>query len=143
VVALILVPLCAVDSLLTAPTVVGKGAGVIQEDYLVLHATIAGDRLRGTMRGKSSFDWMTGPSGTGTLGVRAIIETDDGASINVRYEARADITKGVGAAPGYAAPVFSTTSPGYLWLNLVQAVGRGVIEGKRIHWDWYQVAEER
>jgi hypothetical protein len=140
-VALELIPLCTIESVLTEPTVVGRGAGVIQENYSVLHASIQGDRLNGRMRGESHWDWMTGPGGVGILRVRAIIETDDGASINVRYEARADITRGIGAEPGYAAPVFATTSPGYLWLNVVQAVGRSSLDGDRIHWDWYQVAE--
>jgi len=138
--ALQLYPLCTVDSVLTEPTTVGMGAGVVQKSYLVLHASIEGQRLCGKMRGKSYWDWMTSPGGIGILRVRALIETDDGASIHVRYEARADITEGTDGACGYAAPVFSTTSPGYTWLNLTQAVGRGTLKGDRIHWDWYQVA---
>jgi len=141
--ALQLVPLCTIDSVLTEPAMVGISPGLVQQSYLVMHASIVGERLSGTMRGKSYFDWMTVPGGVGTLRVHAVIETDDGASINVRYEARADITKGIGRAHGYAAPVFTTTSPEYLWLNLVQAVGAGSLDGERIHWDWYQVAEAR
>ena len=139
--ALQLVPLCTIDSVLTEPTVVGMGAGVVRESYLVLHASIVGHRLSGKMRGKSYWDWMTSPGGIGILRVRALIETDDGASIHVRYEARADVTEGTDGAIGYAAPVFRTTSSEYTWLNLVQAVGKGTLKGDRIHWDWYQVAE--
>jgi|GEM_PF-1175596 len=141
--ALALVPLCTIDSVLTEPTVVGKGAGVIQESYLVLHASVKGERLNGTMRGKSTWDWMTGPGGIGILQVRAVIETHDGASIKVRYEARAALSKGTDGASAYTAPVFSTTNPRFMWLNLVQGVGRGTLEGDLIHWDWYQVEGTR
>jgi hypothetical protein len=139
--ALELVPLCTMDSVLTEPTVVGLGAGLVQESYLLVHASIKGRRLSGEMNGKSNWDWMTGPGGIGVLRVRALIETDDGASINVRYEARAHVSESTEEAIGYAAPVFSTTSPGYSWLNLVQGVGKGTLKGDRIHWDWYYVAE--
>jgi len=138
---LALTPLCTIESLLTEPAVVGKGAGVIQERYQVLYATLTGTRLNGTMQGRSDWDWMSSPSGVGTLTVRAVITTHDGATISVRYTARSDITHGVGTAPGYAAPVFSTTSPDYLWLNFVQGVGRGTLVGDHIHWDWYVVSD--
>jgi len=139
--ALQLIPLCTIDSVATEPSVVGVGAGVVQETRRVLHASIVGQRLNGKMEGMSYWDWMTSPGGVGILRVRALIETDDGASINVRYEARADVTEGTDGASGFAAPVFSTTSPGYAWLNLIQAVGKGTLKGDRVHWDWYQVAE--
>ena len=136
-----LIPLCTIDSTLTEPTVVGKGAGLVEESYFVLHASVHGAHLSGTMRGKSEYDWMTVPGGVGSVRTRAIIETDDGASISLHYEARADITNGTASVSAYCAPLFSTMSPDYLWLNLVQAVGRGTLDGDRIHWDWYQVTE--
>ena len=139
--ALELLPLCTVDSVVTEPSMVDKGAGVVQKSYPMLSASIEGLRLSGRMQGKSYFDWMGTPGGIGILRVRAMIETNDGASIQVRYEARADISKGTDDVRGYSAPVFSTASPAYLWLNLVQAVGRGTVKDERFHWDWYQVAE--
>ncbi len=139
--ALQLLPLCTVDSVRTEPTVVGKGAGVVQETFPLLNASIEGPRLSGTMHGKTYFDWMATPGGIGILRVRAMIETNDGASIQVRYEARGDITQGTDDVSGYSAPVFSTASPAYLWLNLVQAVGRGTVTAERFHWDWYEVVE--
>jgi hypothetical protein len=93
------------------------------------------------MHGKTYFDWMATPGGIGILRLRAMIETNDGASIQVRYEARGDITQGTDDVSGYSAPVFSTASPAYLWLNLVQAVGRGTVTAERFHWDWYEVVE--
>ena len=72
---------------------VGKGAGLVQENYPVL-ASVDGERLSGKMQGECYYDWMSGPGGIGTVRVVANIQTDDGASINVRYEARAEISNG-------------------------------------------------
>jgi hypothetical protein len=135
-----LIPLCTIAGEIKKPNVVGKGAGLVQENFPVL-GSIDGERLNGKMQGESHYDWMSGPGGIGTLQVVANIQTDDGASISVRYEARADISNGFEGVVGYAAPVFTTSHPGYLWLNLIQAVGRGPIQGDHIYWDWYQVAE--
>ena len=135
-----LLPLCTVDSLVTEPTVIGKGAGVVQESRLMPGASVQGPRLSGTMRGKTNYDWMSAPPGIGILQVSAIITTIDGASIQVRYEARGDISGGTDYVTGYAAPVFSTASPAYQWLNLVQAVGCGMVWDDRFHWDWYEVS---
>jgi hypothetical protein len=113
-----LIPLCTTAGEIKKPNVVGKGAGLVQEN-----------------------DWMSGPGGIGTVRVVANIHTDDGASINVRYEARADISNGFDGVVAYSAPVFTTSHSGYLWLNLIQTVGRVTIQGNHIYWDWYQVAE--
>jgi len=118
----------------------GKGAGLVQENYPVL-ASVDGERLSGKMQGECYYDWMSGPGGIGTVRVVANIQTDDGASINVRYEARADISNGFDGVVAYSAPVFTTSHSGYLWLNLIQTVGRVTIQGDHIYWDWYQVAE--
>ena len=139
--ALQCLPFCTIDSVLSAPTVVGKGIGVVEENYLVMDASINGPRLRGTMRGKAIWDWTTVPGGIGTLRVQATIVTDDGASIDVRYEGRGEIRNGREGAVGYIAPVFTTRSPAYLWLNLVQVVGRGKLTDDHIHWDLYRVTD--
>src|ERR1019366_9345163 len=60
-----------------------------------------------------------------TVGIRR-------ASINVRYEARADISNGFDGVVAYSAPVFTTSHSGYLWLNLIQTVGRVTIQGNHI-----------
>jgi hypothetical protein len=134
-------PLCTIDGVIATPKLVDRGAGLVQENYPV-DVTVVGERLNGKMQGESYYDWMSVPGGIGTLRVLAVIETDDGASISVRYESRSDITNGIDNLFGYAAPVFTTTHPEYSWLNLVQAVGRGTIHGDRVHWDWFQLARE-
>lgn len=135
-----LIPLCTITGEINKPSVVGKGAGLVQENFPV-RASVGGERFRGTMHGEGRYDWMSGPGGIGTLHVVANIQTDDGASINVRYEARADISNGIDGVVGFAAPVFTTSHPRYLWLNLTQTVGRGTIAGDHVHWDCYRVAE--
>ena len=135
-----LIPLCTTGGEIKKPNVVGKGAGLVQENYPVL-ASVDGERLSGKMQGECYYDWMSGPGGIGTVRVVANIQTDDGASINVRYEARAEISNGFDGVVAYSAPVFTTSHSGYLWLNLIQTVGRVTIQGNHIYWDWYQVAE--
>jgi hypothetical protein len=73
------------------------------------------------------------------LRARAIISTDDDAIVMIRYEGRCDVSEGRGAALCYASATFDASDPRYLWLNLVKAVGKGVLDGQRIHWDWYEV----
>jgi hypothetical protein len=50
------VPLCSVDSLLTDGTVVARGYGTVMEDFLVHHASVAGDRQRGRLSGECTLD---------------------------------------------------------------------------------------
>lgn len=140
-VALSFIPLCTVDGPITPPKVVGRGGGVVQKSYPVT-GTVRGERLSGNLRGTSSYDWMSGPPGIGTVRVIANIETDDGMVIPVNYEGRADITNGFEKSRGIASPVFGATDLKYLWLNVTQVIARGFIEDDRIHWDWYQVVEE-
>ena len=139
--AIKLVPLCTTDGPIAKPKVVGRGGGLIQESYPVT-ASVSGERLSGSLRGISYYDWMSGPPGIGNVRVIASIETDDGAVIRVSYEGRADITNGLENVRGYASPVFAATDLDYLWLNVTQIVARGAIQGDRIHWNWYQVVEE-
>jgi hypothetical protein len=58
---------------------------------------------------------VVGPDGTGTLDMRAVVETDDGALIFLHYQGRVDLSAGPGAplyaAPLYAAPLFETRRP--------------------------------
>jgi len=60
--------------------------------------TVEGERLRGRNKGTAAADWLTiGPDGTGTLDVRATIETDDGALIYAYYQGRRDFSEGMDA----------------------------------------------
>lgn len=56
-----------------------------------------------------------GPDGTGTVDVRVLVETADGALVFVQYQGRVDLSAGMGA-PIYIAPRFETSDPRYAWL---------------------------
>ncbi|MCO5328543.1 MAG: DUF3237 domain-containing protein [Ilumatobacteraceae bacterium] len=94
-----------------------------------------GDRLRGTIVGPGA-DWaMPGPGGAMLLDVRQVVQTDDGAVIYVTYHGRADRTRGTYTI----APTFETSDERYVWLNAVQAVGKGRLTDAGIVYEIYEV----
>jgi hypothetical protein len=99
------------------------GTRVIAE---VADAVLEGDRLQGKLRGSAAADWMTlSPAMVGTLDVRALFETHDGALVYTWYQGRMDLSNGPSAATVYAAPLYETGDERYAWLNLVQGVAKG------------------
>ena len=98
-----------------------------------------GDRISATSVGQSAADWMSvSASGVGTLDVRAMMQTDDGALIFVQYNGRTNMLE-PGVAPIYAAPRFETGDERYAWLNLVQAVSTGTLDGMTLTYEIYEV----
>jgi Protein of unknown function (DUF3237) len=139
VVTLELVPLCTIVIELTEPLILANtpaGTRVIVE---VQDFRIEGDRLRGTMKGNAAADWLTiGPDNTGTLDVRATMETDDGAVIYVTYQGRRDFSQGLDA-PIYTAPKFDTGDERYTWLNKIQAAAKGTVEGTTLTYEVHEL----
>jgi hypothetical protein len=82
---------------------------------------------------------MIGPDGTGTMDVRSLMQTDDGALIFVHYYGRVDLASGPDGTP-YSAPQFETGDARNRWLNKVQAVGKGRFDGTELTYDLYQLA---
>ncbi|MBA2327760.1 MAG: DUF3237 domain-containing protein [Actinobacteria bacterium] len=106
----------------------------------VASATFEGDRIRGKQKGVAAADWLTvGPEGTGTLDVRATLETDDGALIYSCYRGRLDVSQPVGSAPIYAAPLYETGDERYAWINKIQAVGKGTTDGQLLEYEIYEL----
>lgn len=134
-----LIPLCTVDVVLADPIFVGEGARGMRLIYEVLEATVTGDRLNGKMKGNASADWILVNGTVGTLDVRVTVETDDGALILSQYLGRTDISGGPGSAPIYVAPLFETGDERYAWLNTMQAVGKGQIDGSNLTYEWYEL----
>lgn len=134
-----LVPLCTLEVNLADPIVVGEGPSGTRLIYEVESASVSGDRVRGSLHGRASADWLTLHGTVGTLDVRATLLTEDGAVIFASYRGRTDISAGPGAAPLYVAPLFETSDERYAWLNTVQAVGKGVLDGNRLTYEWYEV----
>jgi hypothetical protein len=54
----------------------------------------------------------------------------------VQYNGRVDITGG--GSPIYMAPRFATGDERYRWLNLIQAVGTGTLEGTTLTYELYE-----
>jgi hypothetical protein len=124
---------------LRVPFVLAQTPTGTHQIFEVEEGTIEGERIRGKTKGSANADWLrVGPDGTGTLDVRALIETDDGALIFIHYSGRVDASKN-GRAPVYAAPLFETGDDRYRWLNLVQAIGKGSFDGTTLTYDLYEV----
>jgi Protein of unknown function (DUF3237) len=128
-----LVSLGTMVTLLRAPHSVGNRLIFELED-----GWIEGERVNAKMKGQSSADWLTlSPEGIGTLDVRALCETDDGALVFIQYNGRIDMNSA--DAPVYSAPRFDTADERYRWLNAVQAVGKGTFDGGRLEYELYEV----
>src|SRR5579859_1125991 len=96
-----LVPLCHASISLAPPMVLENTPSGTRYIIEVKAARLEGERLKASMKGSASADWATvsPDGGTGTLDVRATLETDDGALIFTHYRGRADLSKGPGNAP--------------------------------------------
>jgi hypothetical protein len=140
--AIELVPLCTLRLQLKPPIEVGGGPAGTRLIVEVASAQVKGDRLRGEMLGAAAADWViVGPEGTGTVDVRATLQTDDGAIIFVKYNGRLDVSQGLQfPMTAYVAPLFETGDERYAWLNRIQAVGKGIIyEDLSLDYEWYEV----
>jgi hypothetical protein len=138
-VPLTLVPLGRMIAVLRAPIVLSGTPGGDRMIFEVASGRLVGDRLNATITGSANADWFTiGPDGTGSLDVRVLAETDDGALVFIHYTGRTDLSAN-GGAPIYAAPRFDTGDDRYRWLNVVQAVGRGHLVGDTLTYDLYEL----
>ena len=137
-----LVPLCTASAVLSEPFVLPDtplGTRVIAE---VTAFEVTGDRLAGHLKGQAAADWLTvSAAGMGTLDVRLLIETHDGALVFANYRGRLDLSGGAGASPVYSAPLFDTGDPRYTWLNGIQAVAKGLVSegGTRLDYEMYEL----
>lgn len=134
-----LIPLATMVVELADPLVLPEtpsGTRVIVE---VKSFTIVGDRLKASNKGRGAADWLTiGPEGTATLDVRAVMETDDGALIYAYYQGRRDFSESM-EAPLYTAPKFETGDERYRWLNKIQAVAKGTVDGSTLTYEIYEL----
>jgi len=137
-----LIPLATATATLAEPFFLPgtpSGTLVIAE---VVAFDFTGDRISGHLKGHASADWLTlSPSLLGTLDVRALIETDDGALIFTSYRGRLDLSGGQGSSPAYAAPLYETGDERYAWINKIQAVGKGTLsaDGTQLVYEIYEV----
>jgi hypothetical protein len=106
--------------------------------FEVAEGSFEGDRLRATVRGQANGDWLlVGPDGTGSLDVRVLVETHDGALVYIHYTGR--VLASEPGAPLYATPRFDTGDERYRWLNRIQAVAKGHLTGYRLTYEVYEL----
>ena len=134
-----LVPLARMVAELAAPHILDGTPSGGRWIFEVTSGAIEGERINATLKGNSSADWLTvGADGTGTLDVRSLAETDDGALLFVQYNGRVDTTKGFDA-PVYSTPRFDTGDERYLWLNKIQVVGKGRMSGSTLTYELFEL----
>ncbi|HUQ38767.1 MAG TPA: DUF3237 domain-containing protein [Acidimicrobiales bacterium] len=134
-----LVPICRMTLQLKPPVFVGAGPAGNRLVIEVEGGVVEGERLAGEIVGPGA-DWLVvGADGTGTVDVRLLVQTGDGASVFVQYLGRMDTNRGFGA-PVSIAPRFETGDERYSWLNTVQGVGKGATDGNTIVYDIYELA---
>lgn len=132
-----LIPLCTVTGTLAPPRSIGDGPAGTRLVIEVTDLATKG-RLEAVQEGAAAADWITINNGIGTLDVRATVRTHDDALIYVQYHGRM-ATGGDNAGILYVTPRFETADERYLWLNGVQAIGKGGTEGPALTYDWYEV----
>jgi hypothetical protein len=133
-----LLPLATMVAELRPPKVLPRTPVGTRMIYEVVSGHLDGERLRAKMSGVASADWLlAGPDGTGTLDVRSLVETDDGAMVFIQYRGRVDLS--TPGAPLYSTPRFETGDPRYGWLNKLQAVGKGVLDGNTLTYELYEL----
>ena len=105
----------------------------------VTGARVEGPRLRASLIGTASADWVTvSPDGRiGALDVRATLVTDDGALIFSEYRGRVRFGSD-GLHQVFTSPRYETGDPRYAWLNGLQCIGKGV-SNARERWLRYRL----
>jgi hypothetical protein len=135
-----LVPLAIASITLKDPMVLPNTPSGMRTILEVAAAKLEGERLSATMKGVASADWATiGPDMTCTLDVRSTFETHDGALVFTYYRGRIDLSVPLGESPVYAAPLFETGDDRYAWLNRIQAVAKGKLDGENLTYEIYEV----
>ena len=96
-----------------------------------------GERLKGSVVAPGG-DWATQRAdGSIKLDVRAVLQTEDDATILVTYNGIGTLVDGEFRAR--CAPLFETGDERYAWLNNIQAVGIGGLDGTNVVYDIYEL----
>ena len=122
-----LVPMGTITAQLGDQIELGSGPKGVRLISDVVSVEVDCDRVKASLATNDAADWLTvSDNGTwGCLDVRLTLKTEDGAYIYVEYSGRAEMETGQIAT----APTFQTSHEKYLWLNRVQAVAAGIVDG--------------
>ena len=135
-----LIPLARASATLSPPVVLPNTPAGTRVIFEMTDYRFEGERFTARQKGVAAADWLVvGPDGTGTLDVRVTLETRDGALVLLRYGGRVDASRGLGGAPIYAAPQFETGDERYAWLNRIQAIAKGTLDGNALVYEVYEV----
>jgi len=119
------------------PEIIGETPEGIKVNWYISRGEFAGPKLNGKVRHQGG-DWMTiRRDGIGIIGVRATLETLDGALIYVDYSGVSEwgengyqnflIKKWPSALLTRSVPRLFTSHPNYLWVNRLQCIGIGQV----------------
>ena len=134
-----LVAFGTMTAVLRAPMVLDSTPAGDRWIFEVESGVIEGDRLNAKLKGNSSADWfIIGKDGTGMLDVRVLLETDDGALVFMQYNGRVDLASGT-PGPTYTAPRFETGDARYGWLNKIQLVAKGQLDGSNLVYELHEI----
>ena len=96
-----------------------------------------GERLKGTVA-EPGGDWVTRRAdGSLKIDVRVILRTHDDAHILVTYNGIGTVAEG--QLTTRCAPLFETGDERYAWLNRIQAVGLGHMDGTNVVYEIYEL----
>jgi len=138
--AIELVPLATATATLAPPIMLPNTPAGTRVIFEIVDYRWEGARFTARQKGAAAADWLLlGPDGTGTLDVRVTLETPDGAIVLVQYTGRVDGSNGLGGAPVHAAFQFETGDERYAWLNRIQAIAKGTLDGSALAYDVYEV----
>lgn len=136
--ALGLARLGLLTAVLRKPTVLHEPSSGERHMFRIESGTLIGDRIRAELQGGSAVDWLlAGPDGTSRVDMRALMRTNDGATIFISCGSRVDPSVGR-SLPLYSTPRFETADERYRWLYEIQAVGKGEMSGTTLRCELYE-----
>ena len=123
---------------LADPIVIPNGPAGTRVIVGITGGTVKGPKVNGTVAHLGA-DWLSiRADGTAQLDVRALITTDDGASIHAHY--LGIMSPGADGAPRIVtAPLFEAGDERYTWLNGLQAVAVGAPGAGSVDYDVYRI----
>jgi hypothetical protein len=99
---------------------------------------LEGERVQAHQAGTSS-DWLTlHPDGTVSVDARLLLATPTGHALTITYRGKGAALPVTGA-PVFIVPTFETDDPTLVWLNTIQAVGKGIRTGSSLVYELYEL----
>ena len=138
-----LAPLCMMTVDLVPTLAIGTGPAGDRSVGGIRAVTVTGERLNATLASPAAADWLVRTGAIGVVDARIALRTHDDALIYMSYGGRLDLSNPAAGLYAYVAPVFETGDPRYVWLNAVQAVGKGKLtlsaDGGRLDYEFCEV----